>query len=33
MASRYGMDYVRSSTGVPFEDVILQYLRRGGLLK
>ena len=33
MASRYGMDYVRSSTGVPFENVILQYLRRGGLLK
>ena len=33
MASRYGMDYVRSSTGVPFEEVILQYLRRGGLLK
>lgn len=32
-ASRYGMDYVRASTDVPFEDVILKFLRGGGLLK
>ncbi|BDI31845.1 hypothetical protein CCAX7_38960 [Capsulimonas corticalis] len=33
VSSRYGMDYVRTSTAVPFEDVILQFLRRGGLLR
>jgi len=27
------MDYVRASTDVPFEDVILKYLRSGGLLR
>ena len=32
-ASRYGMDYTRVSTRVPFEDVILKYLRTGGLLR
>lgn len=30
---RYGVDYVRASTVLPFEDVILQYLRRGGIVK
>ena len=33
LANRYGMDYVRTSTGVPFEEVILKYLRNGGMLK
>ena len=33
LANRYGMDYVRTSTDVPFEDVILKFLRTGGLLK
>ncbi len=33
LANRYNMDYVRASTGVPFEDVILKFLRSGGLLK
>jgi uncharacterized protein (DUF58 family) len=30
---RYGMDYLRASTAQPFEDIILQYLRQGGLIK
>jgi uncharacterized protein (DUF58 family) len=33
MASRYGMDYVRTSTGVPFEEVILKFLRTKGLVR
>ena len=33
LSNRYNMDYVRASTGVPFEDVILKFLRSGGLLK
>jgi len=33
LANRYNMDYVRASTAVPFEDVILKFLRSGGLLK
>ena len=33
LSNRYGMDYVRTSTGVPFEEVILKYLRNGGMLK
>ena len=33
LSNRYNMDYVRASTGVPFEDVILKFLRTGGLLK
>jgi len=33
LSNRYGMDYLRTSTGVPFEDVILKTLRRGGMLK
>ena len=32
-ANRYGMDYLRASTSMPFEDVILKYLRQGGLIK
>ena len=32
-ASRYGMDYVRVSTDVPFEDVILKFLRTRGLVR
>ncbi len=30
---RYGIDYLRTSTALPFEDLILKYLRRGGLVK
>ncbi len=33
MANRYGMDYVRSSTAMPFEDVVLKSLRGGGLVR
>ena len=32
-SNRYGMDYLRTSTSMPFEDVILKYLRQGGLIK
>lgn len=32
-SSRYGMDYIQTSTSVPFETVILQSLRRIGLVK
>ena len=32
-ASRYGLDYVRTATDVPFEDVILTFLRRQGVLR
>lgn len=32
-ASRYGMDCVRASTDVPFEDVILKFLRLQGVLR
>ncbi len=32
-ANRYGLDYLRTSTAMPFEDVILKYLRQGGLIK
>ena len=32
-AARYGMDYVRTSTAVPFEDVILKFLRSRGLVR
>lgn len=31
--NRYGIDYLRTSTAMPFEDVILKYLRQGGLIK
>ena len=30
---RYGIDYLRTSTATPFEDLVLKYLRRGGLVK
>ncbi len=30
---RYGIDYLRTSTAMPFEDLVLKYLRRGGLIK
>ena len=30
---RYGIDYLRTSTAMPFEDLVLKYLRRGGLVK
>jgi uncharacterized protein (DUF58 family) len=33
LAARYGMDYVQASTNVPFEDVILKFLRRQNLLR
>jgi uncharacterized protein (DUF58 family) len=32
-ANRYGCDYLRTSTAMPFEDIILKYLRQGGLIK
>ena len=32
-ANRYGMDYLRTSTAMPFEDTVLKYLRGGGLIK
>ncbi len=30
---RYGIEYLRASTAIAFEDVILKYLRRGALLR
>ena len=33
LASRYNLDYVRTSTGQPVEDVILKSLRSGGLIR
>jgi uncharacterized protein (DUF58 family) len=30
---RYGIDYLRTSTSLPFEDIILKYMRQGGLVK
>ena len=30
---RYGIDYLRASTAMPFEDLVLKYLRHGGLVK
>ena len=32
-ANRYGLDYLRAATNMPFEDIILKYLRQGGLIK
>jgi uncharacterized protein (DUF58 family) len=29
---RYGLDYIRTTTSTPFEDLILRYLRRTGLV-
>jgi hypothetical protein len=31
--ARHGIDYLRTSTAVPFQDVILRHLRRGGFLR
>ncbi len=33
LANRYNLDYVRASTGLPFEDVVLKSLRGGGLVR
>ncbi len=33
LANRYSMDYVRASTGLPFEDVVLKSLRGGGMVR
>jgi uncharacterized protein (DUF58 family) len=33
LANRYNLDYVRASTGTPFEDVVLKSLRGGGLVR
>jgi len=30
---RYGIDYLRASTAMPFEEIVLHYLRRSGLLR
>jgi len=30
---RYGVDYIRTTTDAPFEDLILKYLRRTGLVR
>jgi uncharacterized protein (DUF58 family) len=30
---RYGMDYIRATTSLPFEDLILRFLRRAGVVK
>jgi uncharacterized protein (DUF58 family) len=30
---RYGIDYLRTSTALPFEDLVLKYMRQGGLVK
>ncbi len=32
-ANRYGIDYLRTSTNLPFEDLILKYLRQNGLVR
>jgi hypothetical protein len=31
--SRYGMAYTFSSTGAPFDELVLLYLRRAGLVR
>jgi uncharacterized protein (DUF58 family) len=31
--SRHGIDYLRTSTAIPFQDLILRHLRRGGFLR
>jgi uncharacterized protein (DUF58 family) len=30
---RYGVDYLRASTALPFEDLVLKYMRRSGMVK
>ncbi len=32
-SNRYGIDYLRTSTSLPFEELILKYLRQQGLLR
>lgn len=32
-ANRYGLHHLRASTAMPFEDILLKYLRQGGLIK
>lgn len=32
-SNRYGLDYIRASSAMPFEDIVLKYLRQGGLIK
>jgi hypothetical protein len=31
--TRHGIDYLRTATTVPFQDLILRHLRRGGFLR
>ena len=31
--SQYGIDYLRTSTTLPFEEMILNYMRQGGMIK
>jgi hypothetical protein len=31
--ARHGVDYLRTATTVPFQDLILRHLRRGGFLR
>ena len=33
MTRQYGVDYVRITTDVPFEELVLRYLTAGGLLR
>jgi len=30
---RYGIDYIRTSTALPFEDLVLKYMRQNGMIK
>jgi hypothetical protein len=30
---RYGIDYLRTSTAFPFEDLVLKYMRQNGMIK
>jgi len=30
---RYGIDYLRTSTALPFEDLVLKYMRQGGIIR
>jgi len=31
--TRHGIDYLRTSTAMPFQDLVLRHLRRGGFLR
>jgi hypothetical protein len=33
MAQRQNIEYIRVTTEIPFEDVVLRYLRLGGLVR